>query len=138
MSAPNLAKLERVRAGLEHPIIDGDGHLVEYLPAVREHLVGLAGAEMAAELDRVFDAARLTRELDPDQKRALGLFRMSWWAFPTANSLDRATALLPGLMAERLPEIGIDFAILYPTLGLTVPHLDAPDLRRAACRAFNR
>ena len=138
MSAPNLAKLERIRAGLEHPIIDGDGHLVEYLPAVREHLVDLAGEDMAAELDMVFDAARLTRELDPGQKRALGLFRMSWWAFPTANSLDRAAALLPGLMAERLPEIGIDFAILYPTLGLTVPHLDAPDLRRAACRAFNR
>ena len=138
MSQPDLAQLERVRASLSHPIIDGDGHLVEFLPAVRDELVTLGGEAMAQQLDAIFDAARLTRNLETEARRALGLFRMSWWAFPTANTLDRATALLPGLMAERLPEIGIDFAILYPTFGLTVPHLDDPDLRRAACRAFNR
>ncbi|MDG2336261.1 MAG: amidohydrolase family protein [Myxococcota bacterium] len=137
MSEPDLAKLEKIRANLDHPVIDGDGHLVEYLPAVREHIVDLAGPGLAADLETVFNAARLTQDLEIEQRRALGLFRMSWWAFPTANSLDRAAALLPGLMAERLPEIGIDFAVLYPTLGLTVPHIDAPDLRRAACRAFN-
>jgi len=134
----NTAKLESVRSALSHPIIDGDGHLVEFLPAVRDELVALAGEEMAGQLDAIFDAARLTRGLDAEARRKLGLFRMSWWAFPTANTVDRAAALLPGLMAERLPEIGIDFAILYPTFGLTVPHLDDPDLRRGACRAFNR
>ncbi|HIL02671.1 MAG TPA: amidohydrolase [Myxococcales bacterium] len=138
MSPPDPAKLKRLRDSLPHPIIDGDGHLVEFLPAVRDELVALAGENMAQQFDAIFDTGRLTRDLDMDTRRALGLFRMSWWAFPTANTLDRATALLPGLMAERLPEIGIDFAILYPTLGLTVPHLDDPDLRRAACRAFNR
>jgi predicted TIM-barrel fold metal-dependent hydrolase len=138
MSGPDLAKLERLRASLPHPVIDGDGHLVEFIPAVRDELVSLAGEEVACQFDAVFDAGRRLRELDADQRRSHGLFRMSWWAFPTANTLDRASALLPGLMAERLPEIGIDFAVLYPTFGLTVPHLDDPELRRAACRAFNR
>ena len=137
MSQPDLAKLERLRSDLPHPVIDGDGHLVEYLPAVREHLASLAGEDMAKQLDTVFDAARLTRDLDTETRRGLGLFKMSWWAFPTANTLDRAAALLPGLMAERLPEIGIDFAVIYPTFGLPVPHIDDPDFRRAACRAFN-
>jgi len=138
MTSPDPDKLERLRSQLSHPVIDGDGHLVEFIPAVRDELVSLAGEELASAFDAVFDAGRRVRELDADQRRNLGLFRMSWWAFPTANTLDRASALLPGLMAERLPEIGIDFAVLYPTFGLTVPHLDVPELRRAACRAFNR
>jgi len=138
MSSADLSKLERIRSALPHPVIDADGHLVEFLPAVRDQLVDLAGEDLAGDLDTVFDAARLTRDLDADTRRGLGLFRMSWWAFPTANTMDRAAALMPGLMAERLPEIGIDFAILYPTFGLTVPHIDDPALRQAACRAFNR
>ena len=37
---------------------------------------------------------------------------------PSDNTLDRATALLPALMAERLDEMGIDVSILYPSEGM--------------------
>src|SRR5262249_7444638 len=53
------------------------------------------------------------------------------------NTLDRATAMLPGLLYERLDELGIDQAVVYPTYGLTVMGLDDPELRVAAARAFN-
>ena len=46
--------------------------------------------------------------------------------------------MLPELLYERLDEFGIDFAVLYPTLGLTAMSLDDPDLRQASIRAFNR
>jgi predicted TIM-barrel fold metal-dependent hydrolase len=59
------------------------------------------------------------------------------WGPPHANALDRATAFLPRLRAERLEEIGIDYSILYPSGALFYPHIDRTDLRQAACRALN-
>ena len=46
--------------------------------------------------------------------------------------------MLPGLLYDRLDEFGIDYAVLYPTMGLTGLSLDQTDLRRASIRAFNR
>jgi predicted TIM-barrel fold metal-dependent hydrolase len=46
--------------------------------------------------------------------------------------------MLPGLMHQRLDELGIDFALLYPTYGLTITAVDDAELRQAAARAFNR
>ena len=51
--------------------------------------------------------------------------------------LDKATALLPALLNERLPELGIDFALIYPSFGLTINGIAQDDLRRAAVRAYN-
>lgn len=127
----------RIRARLGHPVVDGDGHLVEYVPWVRDILVDLAGTDVAARFDQVVTGARVARRLAPEQRRAAGLSRTAWWGLPTRNTLDRATAMLPALMHERLPELGIDFALLYPTYGLTVTaHPDA-ELRQAMARAFN-
>ena len=63
--------------------------------------------------------------------------RMPWWGIPTRNTLDRATAMLPELLYERLDQIGIDVAIAYPTYGLTAIHLTDDELRPALSRAFN-
>ena len=46
--------------------------------------------------------------------------------------LDKATALLPALLNERLPELGIDFALIYPSFGLTINGIAQDDLHRAA------
>ena len=48
---------------------------------------------------------------------------------PTRNTLDRGTALLPDLLAARLPELGIDHAVLYPTYGLVPAALDDAAIR---------
>ena len=55
----------------------------------------------------------------------------------TSNTLDKATALLPALLNERLPELGIDFALIYPSFGLTINGIAQDDLHRAAVRAYN-
>ena len=45
---------------------------------------------------------------------------------------------LPELMYRRLDEIGIDFALLYPTFGLLVMSHPDDEMRRAVARALNR
>ena len=56
---------------------------------------------------------------------------------PHQNTLDRATAMFPDLLYHRLDELGIDFAVLYPTYGLTVTAFADDELRRAMAGAFN-
>src|SRR5205814_2213388 len=97
-----------IRARLDHPIIDADGHAIEYLPLVRDILREQAGDNAVAAMDLVTGGAALSRALTPEQLRAAGLTRTSWWGLPTRNTLDRGTALLPDLLAARLPELGID------------------------------
>jgi hypothetical protein len=46
-------------------------------------------------------------------------------------------ATLPKLLYERMDEIGLDFTVLYPSLGLMLPHIEDPELRQASCRALN-
>ncbi|HWH76885.1 MAG TPA: amidohydrolase family protein, partial [Candidatus Binatus sp.] len=45
--------------------------------------------------------------------------------------------LLPALLNERLPELGIDFALIYPSFGLSINGIPETDLHRAAVRAYN-
>ena len=127
-----------IRAALDHPVIDADGHIIEFLPAVRDFLVEEGGRELASAFDEVLGAAGKLDALSVDERRAMGLFKLTWWPYPAENSLDRATGMLPGLLYDRLDEFGIDYAVLYPTMGLTAMSLDQPDLRGASIRAFNR
>jgi hypothetical protein len=59
-----------------------------------------------------------------------------WWTLP-ASALDRATSFLPALLYERLDEIGIDFGILYSSVGLLAFAHDDGVTRRGACRGLN-
>jgi predicted TIM-barrel fold metal-dependent hydrolase len=119
-------------------VIDSDGHVLEFIPAVRDHLVALAGGDAAKAFDEVLSIWGRTRTWSAAEKRAQGLFRMTWWGFPTRNTDDRAMAMLPELLHARLPELGIDYALLYPTFGLAGLGVDDAELRRASLRAFNR
>ena len=55
----------------------------------------------------------------------------------TSNTLDKATSLLPALLNERLPELGIDFALIYPSFGLSINGMAESDLHLAAVQAYN-
>jgi predicted TIM-barrel fold metal-dependent hydrolase len=138
MTAYDADKLARIRSALPHPVIDADGHIVEFMPAVRDEIVSLGGESTAAQIDTFLAASKLAKQVDAETRRGLGMSRMSWWALPSENTLDRASSMLPGLLYERLPEIGVDFAVVYPTLGLMVGSVDDADARRAVTRAFNR
>ncbi|MCU0311390.1 MAG: amidohydrolase family protein [Acidimicrobiales bacterium] len=129
---------ERIRAELDHPVVDADGHTIEYLPLLRDLVADEGGGSVADRFDALVGSAAVRRSLDVDTRRAHAVARTGWWALPSRNTLDRATAMLPGLLYERLDTLGIDVAVLYPTVGLTVMAIDDDELRRAVARACNR
>jgi predicted TIM-barrel fold metal-dependent hydrolase len=132
-------EVQNVRSRIDHPVIDSDGHLIEYIPLVRDFIAEDAGEDIAQAFDRITRSAAF-RSAVPDrkQRRELGIHSSAVWGLPTVNTLDRATAMLPHLMYRRLDELGIDFAVLYPTYGLTVTALGNDELRRALARGLNR
>lgn len=131
-------EVQAIKKQLDHPVIDGDGHLIEYTPLIRDFLVEIAGEEIAKRFDMMQNGSVLSRQVPLEAKRGLGMTRFSWWGVPTVNTLDRATAMMPRLMYERMDELGLDYALLFPTYGLTVTALPDAELRQAMARAFNR
>ena len=125
-----------IRARLDHPVVDGDGHIVESLPARRRLHPPRSRATMspiASPASSPAYAARhvalLARCRHRHRPRA-GHPITPWWALPT-DALDRATGFLPELLYERLDEIGIDFTVLYSSVGLAcIGHADEA-IRRA-------
>ena len=57
-----------VRSALDHPVIDADGHGIEYLPWFRDLLADEGGPAAVDAWDVVENGARLTRALDVDTK----------------------------------------------------------------------
>jgi predicted TIM-barrel fold metal-dependent hydrolase len=137
----NLARnldVERIRRSIDHPIIDSDGHFIEYYPVVRDFLVEEAGEDVAQGLDGMMNGSRAVRDLPRDQHRTAGAYRYTWWGVPSENTLDRATAISPSLMYARLDELGFDYSLMYPSGGLGLMNVPDPDLRLAGTRAYNR
>jgi predicted TIM-barrel fold metal-dependent hydrolase len=128
----------RVRAHLDHPIVDSDGHTIEFEPAVLDVLRTLAGPRMVERYRRASGDGLLQWRLSDAERRSRRLVRAPWWVLPAENTLDRATAALPRLLVSRLEEIGLDFSVVYPSLGLVSIGFEDDELRQATCRAFNQ
>jgi predicted TIM-barrel fold metal-dependent hydrolase len=140
MTKTHIAKSAAIRARLNHPVIDSDGHTVEFEPCVLDYLKQVGGSTMVERYPSRRDGSGYLgwHGLSPEERRDRRATRTPWWGIPSKNTLDRATIMLPKLLYERLDEIGIDLTVLYPTLGFIVPPLlEDEELRRAACRAFN-
>ena len=136
--APTSA--QELRARLGHPVIDADGHTVEYLPALIPYF---QKAGIANDVERFFRQALdpgtgFWSALSPEERERQRAVRPSWWAVPSRNTLDFATVSMPSLLHERLGTLGIDFAVAYPSLGLMLPHVPDDTLRRSSCRALNQ
>ncbi len=130
----------KIRAGLNHPIIDTDGHTVELQPVFFDYLRRFGGADMIKKYQRASGARpnNLWVAMTEEDRRDARVTCPPWWARPARNTLDRATASLPRLLHERMDELGMDFTVLYPTEGLfTPPTFADEEIRRAACRALN-
>jgi predicted TIM-barrel fold metal-dependent hydrolase len=126
-----------LHARLSHPVIDADGHWLEFGPTVRDQLRRIGG-DSAAQGFTLF-GAQVMKELSMSvaERRNHRVAQQAFWALPTKNTRDRATAMIPRLLNERLEELGLDFTVLYPTAGLGVPRIADPEVRRLTCRAFN-
>lgn len=120
------AEVARIRGRLGQPVVDADGHLVEFMPMVVDCLREVAGADVAERFVRFRQSPFTASGFLPTR-----VF------FGNPLGLDRMTVLLPELLTQRMDEIGLDFALLYPTSGLSVLSNPDEEIRRAAARAFN-
>src|SRR5882757_4940516 len=126
-----------VRSSQKHPIIDADGHWIEYNPVFAERMRKVAGNKAAdgflASQRRIPDALSLSIA----ERRQRGVAMEGYWSRQSTNTRDRATAMMPRLLYDRLDELGMDFAIIYPTAGLSVHRIPDDATRRAVVRGFN-
>jgi predicted TIM-barrel fold metal-dependent hydrolase len=123
-------EVARIRARIDHPVIDADGHLLEFLPLVNDIVREVAGDSVA---DRYQQFMR--RALAPDDAGFMPA--RVFWGLPEEHTLDRMTVTLPALTYRRTEELGLDFLLLYPSFGLTVLAVPDDELRGAVARALN-
>src|SRR5206468_9329533 len=96
------------------------------------------GGESAVQaLDMANARIPKSRNMSVAGRRRRRIGQEAFWFLPTKNTLDRATAMMPRLLYERLDDIGLDFCVIYPTAGLGYYRLPPDKLRRALCRAYN-
>ncbi|HKN00552.1 MAG TPA: amidohydrolase family protein [Candidatus Binataceae bacterium] len=140
MNKTEQSKSQQIRARLNHPIIDSDGHTFELGPLFMDYLKSVAGEQVAGRFATAYHdtfADPRWSSFSVQERRERRNLRPTWWAIPARNTTDLATAIFPKLMYERLPEMGLDFSVVYPTMGLITIQLEDDELRRAAARALN-
>ena len=86
---------EQIHAKLGHPVIDGDGHWIEYTPVFAEKIrkaVGDKGANgFLASQRRIPDSLSLTLA----ERKRRGIAMEGYWGRQSTNTRDRATAMMP-------------------------------------------
>ena len=137
MALNGQTEARKLRSRLSHPVVDADGHWLEYLPVMREQFRKIAGEAavegLALASSRIPNALKMS--LGDRRRKRVGM--EGFWSSPSENVLDRATAMFPRLFYERLDDLGIDFSVVYPTAGLSFHRLADTKMRRAICRAYN-
>lgn len=129
----------KVRDQLGHVVVDADAHHVEISVAfadfVRDNSGGRFLDDPAVKAAGLSDGAG---ELVPSlaERRRLNLSaRPVWWT--PSDTLDYATVAMPALYHERLQEAGIDFAVVYPSRGLTLLSMENDETRVGLSRLYN-
>src|SRR5262245_65992694 len=115
MQTTGQTEARQLHARLHHPVIDADGHWIEYIPVMREEfrrIGGEAAAEaLATATQRVPNALKMS--VAERARKRVGM--EAFWSSPSENVLDRATAMFPRLMYERLHDLGLDLSVVQPT-----------------------
>ncbi len=115
-----------IRANLNHPVVDADGHMIECSFAILDFVKQVGGADIA----RTYEES-LQEDYTSRGRRAV------WVGNSGPASIDRATAMLPQLYYERLDDAGIDFGLVYGTQALGALRVGDDELRAVVYRSFN-
>ena len=137
MTAHSHRAPAEIRSSLDHPVIDGDGHWVEFDPVFSERMRKVGGDKAAEGFLAAMQTTPDALGMSVAERRRRRMAQVAFWSRQAENTLDRATAMMPRLLYERLPELGTDFAVIYPTAGLRMPRIGDDATRRAVIRAHN-
>jgi predicted TIM-barrel fold metal-dependent hydrolase len=137
-----MASSSEIHARLSHPVIDIDGHMAEHFPTLAPYLeqegLSLDHPSLRRLLPPYGGTDRSWHDQTPAERATTRTPRGPWWSSPARQTIDLATALFPELLYERLGQLGIDFGVVYPSLGLVFLHTPDAQYRRGTCRALNR
>src|SRR5262249_35274967 len=92
----------KLHARLKHPIIDADGPWAEFAPLMREEFRRIGGDTAVEAFDLASQRILNSLNMSVAERRRRRIGQEAFWFLPTKNTLDRATAMLPRLMYERL------------------------------------
>ncbi len=115
-----------IRAKLDHPVVDADGHMIECTWAILDFVKQVGGADAAHKYENL-----LIGDSSGPSRRAV------WVGNSGDSTIDRATALLPKMYRARLDDAGIDFGVVYGTIALSILRLGDDELRPIVYRAMN-
>ena len=84
---PSPTRSAAIRAKLDHPIIDSDGHTAEFEPAVFDYLRDIGGSQAVERFQKAPDVPFRFGwyELSRQERRDLRAPRPHWWVHPTKN-----------------------------------------------------
>ena len=127
-----------IRSDLGHPVIDSDGHVLEYMPAAYPYLREALGSkrfDLYLEAMSPLRSAMVSPTLD--ERRGSRVPQAGWWGSPVGNARDLATSMSPRLLHDRADELGFDFMVLYPTNAMGTGGVADDEMRQGLCRGFN-
>ncbi len=126
-----------IREQLGYPVLDGDGHVLElknvFVDFCRDYGAGEVVGSVPMLSSEVGDWQQ--PNLSPDERRRLGLLPVSWHF--AASTEYYADVSLPARYYERLGEAGIDYSVLYPSMGLLIHRLADDEQRVTLSRLYN-
>src|SRR2546429_9348627 len=91
----------KLRNRLTHPIIDADGHWLEYAPLMREEFRRIGGDAAAEALAIASDRIPSSLRMSLAERRRRRVGQGAFLGPPSENVPYRATAMLPPLLYER-------------------------------------
>src|SRR3989449_1683160 len=133
MPTNGQTEARKLHARLKHPIIDADGHWAEFAPLMREEFRRIGGDTAVEALAMASQRIPTSLGMSVAERRRRRIGQEAFWFLPSKNTLDRATAMMPGLLYERLDDLGLDFCVVYPTAGLGYYRLPPEKHRRGPC-----
>ncbi len=133
----NHREPDTLRRQIGHPVIDGDGHMLECEPILMDYVRQFAGVKGLESCQKMSERGFFRwYKLSPQERQRQRVIRPVW-GLDVQNTHDFTTTMLPGKLHERMDEAVLDFAIVYPTLGFGFARIPDPELRRNICRAIN-
>ena len=122
----------QLRGQLDHPVVDGDGHIVELIPVFLDFVRDNGHGDL---LTGMLSRGRAIEDLPMEERRRGGVLPHSWHV--PARTEYYATVTSPKRYYERISEAGIDFSVLYPTMGIGLLQLEDDEQRVTLCRLYN-
>ena len=78
-AAPGLSHSAAIREKLDHPVIDCDGHCIEFLPYFHEYLTKIGGSDMSERFKKARIGEQMTKRTPWHTQSVKERLRESRW-----------------------------------------------------------